>query len=122
MFGEMIIPDNKRLHILFDVEEDIDTGQMAFKLSDVHQQMIFSAFRYALGRHTYIVRTTADFLCDIMPLLGTHWCELMVREITEYMDGHIDDHEVMVAHDCDIRAWNQVLCSAKHEVDLRGKL
>lgn len=45
--------------------------------------MIFSAFRYALGRATYIVHMTTDFIKNNTDLLTENDMKLMIKEITE---------------------------------------
>jgi len=58
--------------------------------------IILCAFRYALGRQTYIVSTVIDFIRTNIKVLNEHQCALMVREIEEAEkedrlgDPHID--------------------------------
>lgn len=41
-------------------------------LDDLMEQMIISAERYALGRMTYVVSDTVDFILPLVPFITTH--------------------------------------------------
>lgn len=61
-----------------------------------------AAFRYALGRASYIVSHVADWLIANRDQLSAHDRALIVREIDEAaMIGRL-------GHDCDIRDWERV--------------
>lgn len=84
-------------------------GNMVYKgirldFSDVDQTiLLFCAFRYALGRSTYVVGTIAD-------IIGSNWDqivpvqrEMYKREIREAIDRG------RAGMDMDVKAWEKIL-------------
>ena len=61
--------------------------------------MIVSSFRYALGRKTYIVSETAEWLRNNVSLISDRDKELMIKEITRAEE---DDR---LGWDCDKQEW-----------------
>lgn len=64
--------------------------------------VLLSAFRYALGRATYIVGDTARELIAHRDALPQHWRDQIVRDIDLAIGG---DRAGM---DCDARQWARV--------------
>ena len=66
--------------------------------------MLLCAFRYALGRRTYIVSTVVDLVLHNWDNIPKHDKILMKKEITEYkrMHGNIGDT-------IDELEWNKIL-------------
>lgn len=67
--------------------------------------MIFSAFRYALGRRTYIVWTTVEFIIHNIDLVPKRFRDLMIREITEAEENHNNGLYKALGDDCDVEQW-----------------
>lgn len=69
-----------------------------------HESVMFWAFRYALGRHTYAVSDVAGYLikhkADIQPTTRS----MIVREIKEHFDRYGDG-----GWECDRRSWDDVV-------------
>lgn len=67
--------------------------------------LAFCAFRYALGRQTYIVGVIVETLLDYMDRLGDHPRALMETEIREAIEkGRAGD-------ECDVAEWRKVLAA-----------
>jgi hypothetical protein len=69
-------------------------------------EMLNSALRYALGRMTYIVQDTADYIRTLIPYLDSRTLYIMERDITEAAEmnclGMKMDAEVWTALRADI--------------------
>lgn len=75
------------------------------KLS-LNQEIVLScAFRYALGRMTYVVSSVCEELIKLEPLLGWNFKERTSREIQEYQD---ERGEAGMSFDND--EWEYVKC------------
>lgn len=61
-----------------------------------------AAFRYALGRASYIVSHVADWLIANRDQLSVHDRALIAREIDEAAEHN------RLGHDCDVRDWQRV--------------
>ena len=74
--------------------------------------MLLSAERYALGRQTYIVQWTCEFLANNTHLITTHDLKVIIRDIEqcEYYGW-----------DCDKAEWLKLLKILKEELSNRGK-
>lgn len=72
--------------------------------------MVVAAFRYCLGRMTYIVSDCTEWLIEIWPILPDNVKTLIERELEEAFvrdDEHRADGNDYKAlgHDCDRAAW-----------------
>lgn len=72
--------------------------------------MVFSAFRYALGRCTYITWTTAQFIKNNLDLVPVKFRKLMINEITEAEEWDKefkkpDSLSGRLGMDCDAKCW-----------------
>ncbi|MFA5445181.1 MAG: hypothetical protein WC262_09460 [Bacteroidales bacterium] len=84
--------------------------------------MVIAAFRYCLGRQTYIVSDCCDWLIEQWPRFGERTRELIQKELEA---AFRDDNEARkrkreyrpLGHDCDRVQWERVrkLWSAKDE-------
>ena len=45
--------------------------------------IMLAAFRYALGRRTYIVRTVTDFIRNYWPIIAKPQLQIIIKEIEE---------------------------------------
>lgn len=62
--------------------------------------MLLSAERYALGRKTYIVDSTCDFIANNLDLLIPKDKYTMIKDIKDQKD---------YGHDCDKESWLRLL-------------
>lgn len=65
--------------------------------------MVIAAFRYCLGRRTYIVSDCVAWLRDIWPLLENRDKHLIKREVNEAL---IMNH---AGDDCDKNEWVKIM-------------
>ena len=65
-------------------------------------QIIFSAFRYALGRQTYIVSITVDFIKNNIDLVPDKFKMLMIEEITR---GERNEYGYSLGDDYHAKQW-----------------
>ena len=64
--------------------------------------IILGAFRYAMGRRSYIVSTTVDFIMNNIDLVPRGFRELMIDEITMGENG---EFYYQLGDDCDKQQW-----------------
>ena len=69
------------------------------------EHIYLSAVRFALGRTTYVVALTTDFM--IRQKLSKTCKELMIRDIEECTD---------LGHDCDKESWEELLEHLKFQL------
>lgn len=55
-------------------------------IDDDFQEMLVSAERYALGRMTYIVSLTVDYITPMIRNLDLKYINIMIDDITEHSD------------------------------------
>lgn len=73
---------------------------MKLSMNRLDLQLLFiSAFRYALGRRSYITSTMAHIIKDNSDVLTDQTVDLMIREIRNCKD---------LGMDCDRRAWEDL--------------
>ncbi len=71
-----------------------------------------AAFRYALGRMTYIVSSIVDFLEQNWDNLPAPSQALIHKEIQEAIDqGH-------AGHDCDVAQWRRLLAHPRKSTEV----
>lgn len=58
-----------------------------------NETMVISAFRYCVGRQTYVVQACADWLIDIWPMLGANTKAVIQRDLE--MEFESDDNARM---------------------------
>lgn len=64
--------------------------------------IILGAFRYAMGRRSYIVSTTANFIMNNIDLVPKGFRRLMIDEITM---GEQGDFYYQLGDECDKQQW-----------------
>jgi hypothetical protein len=69
----------------------------------VDETVLFCAFRYAIGRKTYVVSSVVDSILTNWDSISLASKELFVKEIHEYYE------EGNLGHQCDIECWNKIL-------------
>lgn len=67
--------------------------------------MLISALRYALGRKTYIVGKTVDYIIKELPRLGNDCKKVMIHDIEHPLHGY--------GHECDRKDWMRLLTELK---------
>jgi hypothetical protein len=67
--------------------------------------MLISCTRYALGRKTYIVSWTCDFIANNLHLLIVKDAKTIVNDILEH------EKTFGLGDDCDVRDWHKLLNS-----------
>lgn len=74
-----------------------------------YEHMLISALRYALGRRTYIVSTTAEYIANEIPKLSEQCKNVMIQdiEVQERLGGCGDQ--------CDKESWMWLLGELKGE-------
>jgi hypothetical protein len=75
--------------------------------------MVMAAFRYCLGRQTYIVGACADWLIEIWPLLADNTRAVIKRDLeAEFLrDDQAREREESykpLGWDCDRKDWERV--------------
>jgi hypothetical protein len=83
--------------------------------------MVISAFRYCVGRQTYVVQACADWLISIWPMLGANTKAVIQRDLEREFE--MDDNARMreenykpLGWDCDRRDWERVRALWKGEM------
>ena len=78
------------------------------------EQMLISAVRYALGRMSYIVGATCEFVASNRDKLSRHCIDILIRDITEEIEMY---HRLgrTCGMECDERAWLNLLKVLKAE-------
>lgn len=66
----------------------------------VSEEMLMSAFRYALGRRTYIVKETIDCIEANLDKLNNKWLHIMATEIRQ-----ADEQGYLGSESIDRPAW-----------------
>lgn len=74
------------------------------------EQMWISAVRYALGRRSYIVHITVDYMIERIPIMSPTCRELMIEDIKDQADFGYGDQ-------CDYDEWMRLLDKLKESVD-----
>ena len=75
--------------------------------------MVIAAFRYCLGRMTYIVGDCASWLIKTWPFLSVQTQNIIKRDLEEAFTRDDEDREAgrdfkALGHDCDRAEWERV--------------
>lgn len=65
--------------------------------------MILSAVRYALGRRTYVVNWTCEFVANNLHLLLPKDVKIIIRDIKE------QERDYSLGDKCDVNDWKRLL-------------
>ena len=76
------------------------------KIEDI-SAMIVGAERYALGRRTYMVQWTCEFIKNNLHLITNKDKQVIIRDI---------EHPISYGDECDKECWMQLLKILKMEV------
>ena len=72
------------------------------------EQMLISAVRYALGRRSYIVSDTCNFVASIKEKLSTKCACIIIRDIEEAFEMY-HRSGLLCGMECDERDWYRLL-------------
>jgi hypothetical protein len=75
--------------------------------------ILICAFRYALGRRTYVVGVIVEEIHRLWNSLSENDCELIVREILEHKKKFGN-----LGHECDEKEWMSVVDRHKAEASV----
>jgi hypothetical protein len=83
--------------------------------------VVISAFRYIVGRQTYVVQAFADWLISIWPMLGENTRSVIQRDLEQEFasDDNARQREANykpLGHDCDRKDWARVRALWKGEM------
>lgn len=84
------------------------------------ESMLISAERYAVGRRTYIVSMTVDYLICLLPKLSD-WCvDILLRDMNDQR-GMVDrsGNFELWGDDCDRRDWERFITALEKEMGKR---
>ena len=76
-----------------------------------YEHMLISAVRYALGRRTYVVEITTDYVARQLPKLSDKCIKIMIDDIKNPLGGYGDP--------CDARDWMCLLEQLEEEMGKR---
>lgn len=84
------------------------------------EQMLISAERYALGRRTYIVSDTTEYITTLLPNISD-WCiRVLGRDLQDAINQSMSRSDNNVLGDiCDAEAWLLLYESIKKETKRR---
>lgn len=72
-------------------------------------EMLFCAFRYCLGRRSYVVSSFCSYTKEKLPEIHEKWLKLMIKEITEAQrhDDHPDSYDTFksLGDSCNRQHW-----------------
>jgi hypothetical protein len=78
------------------------------------EQMLISAVRYALGRMTYVVGDTCNFVAKVKDKLSYQCEDIIIRDIVDEMERyHCAGYTLGM--ECDERRWKDLLALLKGE-------
>lgn len=84
------------------------------EMDENFQEILVSAVRYALGRMTYIVGLTVDYISPLIKSLDMKYINIMIDDIT----GHSD---LGYGMDMDEEEWGRLLSQLRAERERRLK-
>lgn len=97
-------------------------------LDDLMEQMIISAERYALGRMTYTVSDTVNFILPLVPFITTHTLRVLEMDFQRAESESKRRSDNFAGMDFDIwgvewdkRAWFELWGAVKSELERRSK-
>jgi len=101
-------PDQRKLGMNIDFAISVMDA-----ISGHDHLMVIAAFRYCLGRMTYIVGDCASWLIKIWPFISVQTQNIIKRDIEEAFARDDEDRESgrdykALGHDCDRAQWERV--------------
>lgn len=83
-------------------EKEYQTGDMipiSVPCDEQFSEMMVSAVRYALGRRTYIVYDTVNYIAHVLPYLMRNDINVIYKDIVEA------ESENRLGDECDVESW-----------------
>jgi len=85
-----------------------------------NEVMVISAFRYCVGRQTYVVQACADWLISIWPMLGANTKAVIQFDLEKEFERddearRREENYKPLGWDCDRRDWDRVRALWKGE-------
>lgn len=90
------------------VEGEVRANEEQSEMITDYEHMLISALRYALGRRTYIVETTVNYILSELPKLSDSCKQVMIDDI---------ENAYSLGDDCDIQDWMRLLKELKGEAE-----
>lgn len=97
-------------------------------LDDLLEQMIISAERYALGRMTYTVSDTVEFILPLVPSLATHTLRVLEMDFQHADSENKRRSDNFAGMDFDVwgvewdkKLWFELWKAVKTELERRSK-
>lgn len=85
------------------------------------EQMLISAVRYALGRRTYIVSVTVDYIAGILHDISTDALCILYEDLKRaFALYERSGGSVGLGDDCDAEDWKRLRAAVKAEIINRG--
>lgn len=88
---------------------------MKIELSHELESMLISSVRYALGRRTYIVSQTVDYLIPLLPYLSEWFLRNVLKDLWEISSSTEWDR----GDPCDYRDWARLWAKIGDELTER---
>ncbi len=86
---------------------------MKVEADDDFELIMNSALRYALGRHTYMVKATADYLSTKLRYLSKKTLSVMHEDLLRYFDDIVP---LGNEFECDINTWKSLYKKVEDEL------
>lgn len=85
-------------------------------LDDTFEQILISAERYALGRMSYVVQMTTEYITALLPRLDDDTLFIMLRDIE---DAERDRFGNGLGMEMDSREWHKLAQAIEDEQEVR---
>lgn len=88
---------------VINIKENEYTPKGCVRITGELKDMLISALRYALGRHTYIVEETCSYIKEHTELLDDRVISVMLRDINDHLEYYKkrDDSDLPSMWVCD---------------------
>ena len=88
---------------------------MKVELSRNLEEMLISAERYALGRRTYIVWETVDYLTSLIPNLSDRCLKIIISDLEDQIKNGVWSF----GDSCDYQDWTRLMAKIGDELKER---
>lgn len=95
------------------VFKDFEINKIAQFLNENDEWIIVSAFRYCLGRMTYIVSMMVEYLINVWDRLSQNTKDLILKEIKLAIE------EGRAGSDIDVKEWEKILKLSQSKVSIK---
>lgn len=94
---------NREQHFIKEMVKEFEKDMVS-----EYEHILISAIRYALGRRTYIVDITVNYIIKEIPKLSEKCKKIMIHDIEYPLDGYGDA--------CDKKDWMRLLLKLKESM------